>query len=77
LRVGNNTYWFVDGKYDGPEYAIRPETTYTVDGQIFPGEKFSEELLPEMLLNSVEMKGKQPDETYFPEGSKGHNSESR
>ena len=76
LRIGNNTYWFEDGKYDGPEYKLGPQT-YTVGNQTMTGEYFSKEVLPNMLLESVERKGEQPEEGYFSQGSSGHSSENR
>ena len=83
LRIGNNTYWFYqnDDKnshyYDGPEFKVNYEAKYTHKTQSVPGVFLIDSLMPELLAECAKNRGKQPDDTYFSEGSSGFDSEIR
>ena len=83
LRIGNNTYWFCqnDDKnshyYDGPEFKVNFEAKYTHKTQSGSGNEFLEMLLPKLIIETAKNVGKQPDDTYFSEGSSGFDSEIR
>ena len=61
LRIGNNMYFFYDGKYDGSEHNIASENLATK--------------VAEHLEEAMDNKGKLPETTYYPKGSPGWKNE--